>query len=88
VTAPAPAGRGPRPQLALTRGEIGLCVWALGLLATNVEEEAGADLLAADLERLVDRLRQLAYDLDAWHAPAELEEAEDPPSGGPPAEQR
>lgn len=69
-----------RPTLELSAGELGLCVWALGLLAANVEEESGADLLCADIEELVGRLRRHHADLADWVDPAGVEDgAEESP---------
>jgi hypothetical protein len=69
-----------RPVIELSPGELGLCVWALGLLAANVEEESGADLLCADIEQLVGRLRRHHADLADWIEPPTVEE---PPDDSP-----
>ena len=69
-----------RPVIELSSGELGLCVWALGLLAANVEEESGADLLCADIAQLVDRLRRHHADLAEWIEPVAVD---DPPDDSP-----
>lgn len=66
-----------RPSIVLSGGELGLCVWALGLLAANVEEESGADLLCAGIEQLVGRLRRHHADLAEWVEPMDVEDEPD-----------
>lgn len=69
-----------RPQLELELGEIGLLVWALGLLGREVESEPAGELVVRDLRRLVDRLRAHHNDL-AEHL--QVDTYADPPDDSP-----